>query len=593
MKQMFAALQAARDAGTLRDVDLYLARHLLALDETAGPAVALAIAALSRANADGDVCLDLSGCAGTRLFAGEDNRHDGTPAPALADWLAALSRSALVARAGDAGGDARPLVLDNADRLYLQKYFAWERAIVARLSARIAIPALPATAALQQALSVAFPGRADTDAQRLAAALAAAQRFAVITGGPGTGKTTTVTRLLAVLAQLDGGARIALAAPTGKAAARLSESVQGALEKLRDEGMPADVLARIPVEAATLHRLLGWQQRGFRHHAGNPLPLDVLVVDEASMIDLSLMARLLEAVPAQARLVLLGDRDQLASVEAGNVLGDVCNHGEPATGSPAIAGCIAALTHSHRFDAGSGIGALARAVNDGDTNAARAALAGFADLETAELTAAGLPAAVAAEARAHLAACRQAATPAQALAAFNDFRFLCALREGPFGVAQVNLLCERALEDAGLIDTRARHYEGRPLLVTQNDYGVQLFNGDTGLVLRDDDGLLRAFFPQGSDGVRRVALNRLPAHETCYAMTVHKSQGSEFGRIVLVLPAEDPPVLGRELVYTGITRARSSVALWSAPAVLAGAIARRTRRSSGLRDALWGVAARD
>jgi exodeoxyribonuclease V alpha subunit len=593
MKPTFSALQAARDAGTLRDVDLYLARHLLALDETAGPAVALAIAALSRANADGDVCLDLAACAGTRLFTGEDNRHGGTPAPALADWLAALSRSVLVARGDDPGGNARPLVLDNANRLYLQKYFAWERAIVARLSARIAAPAAAAPAALEQALSVAFPGRTDTDAQRQAAAIAARQRFSVVTGGPGTGKTTTVTRLLAVLAQLDGSARIALAAPTGKAAARLSESVQGALEKLREEGMPAATLARIPVEAATLHRLLGWQPRGFRHHAGNPLPLDVLVVDEASMIDLSLMARLLEAVPAPARLVLLGDRDQLASVEAGNVLGDLCNHGEPPTGAPAIANCIAALTHSHRFDAGSGIGALARAVNDGDTNAARAALAGFADLETAELTAAQLPAAVAAEARAHLAACRQAATPAQALAAFNDFRFLCALREGPFGVAQVNLLCERALEDAGLIDTRSRHYEGRPLLVTQNDYGVQLFNGDTGLVLRDDDGVLRAFFPQGRDGVRRIALNRLPAHETCYAMTVHKSQGSEFGRIVLVLPVEDSPVLGRELVYTGITRARSSVALWSAPAVLAGAIARRTRRSSGLRDALWGIAARD
>lgn len=305
------------------------------------------------------------------------------------------------------------------------------------------------------------------------------------------------------------------------------------------------------------------------------------------MIDLPLLSRLVAAVPPDAQLVLLGDRDQLASVEAGSVLGDLCNRGEVSARARPIARSIAVLTTSHRFAADSGIGALARAANAGDVESAFATLAAHDDVAQQDIATTALASAVAAEVERHLGAYRHAADPVTAIRRFNAFRFLCALRDGPFGVDHINRLVERALVQRELIDLRQRHYDGRPLLVIQNDYGVRLFNGDTGLVLRDDDGVLRAFFLQGDGTLRRIALNRLPAHETCYAMTVHKSQGSEFDRVALVLPDTDSPVLGRELVYTGITRAKTSVAIWSPRAVLATAIARRVERSSGLRDALW------
>lgn len=591
MKKMLARLEAARAAGTLRDVDTHLARHLLALDPQPQPELALAIAALSRANADGDVCLDLAGIAGGHLLADDERNLPGIAAPALDDWLAALRRSPLVATPERVAQQPAPLVLDAGNRLYLQKYFAFERAIVADIESRLARPRDVDDTALQQALDRGFPGRAPDDRQREAAATAARHSFAVITGGPGTGKTTTVTRLLAVLLMLAGeqSPRIALAAPTGKAAARLGESIRAALDALRAAGIDDALLARIPVEAATIHRLLGWQPGGFRHHAGNPLPVDVLVVDEASMIDLPLMSRLVAAVPASAQLVLLGDRDQLASVEAGSMLGDLCNRGNVGDSERPMARCIAVLTKSHRFSADSGIGAVARAANAGDASAAFAALASHADIAQQEVASTTIAAAVDTEVERHLAAYRHQHEPAAAIRAFNRFRFLCALRDGPFGVDNINRLVEFSLAQRGLIDARQRHYDGRPLLVTRNDYGVQLFNGDTGLVLRDGDDVLRAFFLQGDGSLRRIALNRLPAHETCYAMTVHKSQGSEFDRVALVLPDSDSPVLGRELVYTGITRAKSSVAIWSPREVLAMAIGRRVERSSGLRDALWGA----
>lgn len=593
MKKMLAALEAARAAGALRDVDLHLANHLLALEPQPTPELALAIAALSRANADGNVCLDLATAAGTRLLAA-DAGYAGIPAPAIDAWRETLRASVLVTDAGATESPA-PLVLDDQGRLYLQKYFSFERTVADDLAGRLTAPCAVDEAALQRALARCFPGREPDDAQRLAAATAARRPFAVITGGPGTGKTTTVTRLLAVLLMLAGDAppRIALAAPTGKAAARLGGAIRQATGELRAAGIDDALLARIPAEASTLHRLLGWQPGdGFRHHAGNPLPVDLLVIDEASMIDLSLMARLLAAVPRAARVVLLGDRDQLASVEAGNVLGDLCHPGRSGQAGDAtrpIARSIAVLTRSHRYPAHSGIGVLARAVNAGDADAALATFDRHRDTTPWQTVAANaLAAQVAQEVMQHLAGYRRQRAPADALRAFDGFRFLCALRDGPFGVDAINRLAERALEQAGLVDLRQRHYAGRPLLVTQNDYGVQLFNGDTGLVLPDADGVLRAFFPPGDDqGVRQVALNRLPAHETCYAMTVHKSQGSEFDRVALVLPDADSPVLGRELVYTGITRAKSSVAVWAPRDVLAAAIVRRTQRSSGLRDALW------
>lgn len=310
------------------------------------------------------------------------------------------------------------------------------------------------------------------------------------------------------------------------------------------------------------------------------------------MIDLPLMARVLAALPATARLVLLGDSHQLASVEAGAVLGDIC-HGIDASASRSpLKRSLAQLLTSHRFRDDRGIGALARAVNAGDS-AGAFAIAGSDPAVTLHIAA--HTADDGALAAAAIDAWRPALTAPDVVAAargFDGFRVLCALRDGPRGVLAVNARIEQALADAGLIDAEPRRetfYRGRPLLVTENDYGISLFNGDIGLVWPDDDGVLRACFVAADGSVRRLPLARLPAHETCYAMTVHKSQGSEFDRVALVLPDSDSPVLGRELVYTGITRAKSSVAIWSPREVLATAIGRRVERSSGLRDALWGV----
>jgi exodeoxyribonuclease V alpha subunit len=326
------------------------------------------------------------------------------------------------------------------------------------------------------------------------------------------------------------------------------------------------------------------------------------------------MARLLRATPSDARVILLGDRDQLASVEAGSALGDICNHGAPTAWSddlaarmralglepppaPADVQCgpmadsLALLTESRRFGAASAIGALARATNAGDAAAAFEVLAAGGEVERQTLSTDGLAGAIEVEVGAWLAGYRGTADPVEAMHRFNAFRVLCAVREGAWGVAALNVQLERALARLGVLAPVDGHYAGRPILVTQNDYAVRLFNGDVGLVLPDPaaGGALRAFFVQPGGEVRRVLPSRLPPHETCFAMTVHKSQGSEFDRVVVVLPERDSRVLTRELVYTAVTRARRSVAIWSPQEVLATAIARRVERSSGLRDELWGI----
>jgi exodeoxyribonuclease V alpha subunit len=444
----------------------------------------------------------------------------------------------------------------------------------------------------------------EPDMQRLACEVAAQNRITLITGGPGTGKTTTVVKLLSLLVGTSSNElQIHLAAPTGKAAARLTESISNALTK-----MPADVQARIPTQAQTLHRLLQSNSKATQVHQ---LATDVVVVDEASMIDLEMMARLLQAVPPTARLILLGDKDQLASVEAGAVMSQLC------TGSLLKAQTVT-LIHSHRFDAKSGIGQWARTVNAdvADNTPALKALwnaapdwlatlplqqtiegdAAEPDVTRLQLTSASDPKLAVglrygwrnwlALLEAHRPSKTKAAAPcsdAQAVAllkAFTEFCVLCAVREGPLGVTQLNAQVEHAL---GL--GQSPWYAGRPVMVTRNDYALELMNGDIGLCLPGPDGVLRVAFPAVDGGVRWVMPSRLDSVETVFAMTVHKSQGSEFAHVLLVIPALESPVLTRELVYTGLTRAKKRLTLWAPQlGVLWNGCSRRVLRSGGLGD---------
>ncbi|UPQ87411.1 exodeoxyribonuclease V subunit alpha [Vibrio sinaloensis] len=474
------------------------------------------------------------------------------------------------------------------------------------------------------ALDDLVPLAACVNWQKVAAAVALTKRFAVISGGPGTGKTTTVTKLLAALIEQaqsqHSSPSIKLVAPTGKAAARLTESIGKAVEALP---VSPELKARIPTEASTLHRLLGAipNSAEFRHHRDNPLHLDILVVDEASMIDLPMMYKLVDALPKHARLILLGDKDQLASVEAGAVLGDICSFSSlgysqahasqlarltgydtlasSQQGPATIADSLCMLKKSYRFDARSGIGQLAQAVNSGsgakvDTVWQR----DFADIAKFPIDSQHynqMIQTMVAEYRGYLQRLAQvqqrdgisetlAEQAKSALDLFAKCRLLCAIREGDFGVAGLNQRIERGLAARKLIQTQDElWYHGRPVMVTRNDHSLGLYNGDIGLCVYDPvQDKLKVFFELPDGSVKAVLPSRVPEHETAYAMTIHKSQGSEFDHTLMILPAEFTPLLTRELIYTGITRAKHKLTLFVDERLLKRGIKVRTERASGL-----------
>ena len=621
-------LRQAVALGQLRALDLHFARQLGELAGAATPARLLAAALASRQVGAGAICLELSAVAGRAPFPGWPH----PPAPRLADWRAELRGWSAVQDAEDAAGRGlrAPLVLDRCDRLYLGRYWDYEQQVATRVR-ELAAGWAPGVdrALLAAGLARLFPEPADgsIDWQRVAAAMAVLRPLCVVSGGPGTGKTRTVTACLALLIEQGRargqGLRIALAAPTGKAAARLTESIaQASAQLLRSAALDADTAAAIPTEAATLHRLLGVTpgRAAPRHGPANPLHLDLCVVDEASMLDLPLAARLLAALPADCRLILLGDRGQLASVQAGAVLADLCGRRDEPRWSPALAGvlaevgavpaaaapgqapahrahghpglgdAIALLRRSYRFLPGSGIHALGSAIAAGDGAGAVAACAAApTDARRLDLEGPALAAFIADFVVPRQRRVLDAADPAAALAALGTWRILCAVNEGPAGLGALNRVAERALAAAGVIDPgQGALYAGRPLLVTANDYDLRLYNGDLGLLLPDPaaGGELAAWFMTAT-GLRRLSPHRLPAVETLYAMTVHKSQGSEFDEVLLVLPGHDSRVLTRELIYTGVTRARHSVTLIAGAERLGLAVTRTVQRSSGLYDALW------
>ncbi len=499
-------------------------------------------------------------------------------------------------------GSYAPFLLDDSGRFYLARYWHHEERVATLLRERAKKMVQPPDAEKLKADLAGLFENTPEDRQRLAALLAQFKPLTLVSGGPGTGKTTTVIKMLALLQaqHADKPLRILLAAPTGKAAQRLSESIRHAREKLP---LSPEHKALIPEDAQTLHRLLGAQgdTGRFRHDPHNPLACDLLLVDEASMIDLALMHAVLEALPAEARLVLLGDRDQLASVEAGSVFGDLCaTQGCSAElraalqpydvalpdGSPTtrLADCRVELVHSYRFAQDSGIARLATAARAGhvddfvallksppadvqwqpasDTDALRQAmLAGYAGFRRAV----------------------SRGDPAQAFQAFSGFRVLCAHRKGGRGVEGLNALMTAAHGDTW--------HAGRPVIVRENNHALRLFNGDIGICLPTAEGL-RVFFEAGStDGAshfRAMAPGRLPAHESAWAMTVHQSQGSEFEAVMLVLPETVTPVLDRPLIYTAVTRAKKQFALHGAASVIAESLLRLPQRESGLVEKLSG-----
>lgn len=493
----------------------------------------------------------------------------------------------------------RPLVIDDDNRLYLARYLQYEREVATALLRRgteIITPHDPQ--AMKRQLDRLFP-RDDEGDQKIAVAVAGLRRFSVITGGPGTGKTTTVVRLLLLLAELEPGLRIALAAPTGKAARRVSDALRDARAQLSGR-----LLETVPEAAVTLHRLLGQHRASTRctYNQHNALPFDVVVVDEASMIDIAMMSRLLRALPEHSRLVLLGDKDQLASVEPGIVLSDICADtegfsprfasllarcGAPVATAKArsrLQDCVAYLNYSYRFDAHGGIGRLADAIRRGDTDQAIAAVRSEPATQLVEPSAAdsgNLASEIVRGYEAYFTAVASGADPARQLQLFDRFRLLCCFRHGRTGVAGLNEMSEQVLARAGHIPTRAPQlYPGRPLLVTSNDYSAQLFNGDIGITVVCEDQQRIAF--AADDGVRLLSFSRVPEHETVYAMTVHKCQGSEFDAIVLVLPDQVVPLTSRELIYTAVTRAREQVIIFGSEPVLRAALDRPQSRSSGL-----------
>ena len=615
------------DPGLFSSLDGHFAMFIGRMAGNHCSEAALAAALVSRTTGDGNICLDLTEHGGQALDLNSlETGMDRLVCPPLEEWADRLRQSGV---AGEGEGNT-PLVLDENNKLYLRRYWQYQDTIIRFIGQR--------ANAVHENLNYSQLGKdlkelfqtlpaGETDWQQIAAIAAVTRSFCVISGGPGTGKTSTVAKILALLQRQhtdSGPLRILLGAPTGKAASRLQQAI--AASGLLQTGAE-------PLKASTVHRMLGAIPNSpyFRHNAETPLAADIIVIDEASMVDLPLLAKLMPAVPAAARLILLGDRHQLASVQPGSVLGDMCcpeimagfsdkfcqliseltaHSIGPASPSGkksaafALQDSFVELVQSYRFAAGSSIARLSTAVKEGDGNGALDILHGADD---GSIAWSEIPAPEKLGGRLQnfptvpqFASMGQAPDPDSCFTLLDSFRILCALRSGPFGMERINSLVEQQLAPQALgesSDHGGGRFAGkktappfRPVMVTRNDYNLQLFNGDVGILLPDPKNkkMVRVFFRGETGMLREVAPPMLPGHETVFAMTVHKSQGSEFERILLILPDQDSPLLTRELLYTAITRARKTVEIWGSRKIFASAVQRKIKRTSGLAEALWG-----
>ena len=621
-------LGAFNAAGVLAAADVHVAMRLAELGGERDPAVILGVGLAVRGPRLGHVHVDLARIGATAAVdADEAADPRELPWPEPTAWITAVTGSGLVA-VGDDGGDAsRPLRLVGS-WLYLDRYWREERQVAADLRA---LGGAPPSDVRLDVLSAGL-GRLFGDdpggRQCLAAASAVLRRLAVVAGGPGTGKTTTVARIVALICEQASAAGgrpplVALAAPTGKAAARLEEAVHA-----EAAGLEVDEQVRrrlLELKASTLHRLLGWRPDShsrFRHDRGQHLPHDVVIVDETSMVSLSLMARLVEAIRPDARLILVGDPGQLASIEAGAVLGDIVGPAsaglrvaaparallgrvtgqevldarDPPAGSADVADGIVVLDRIHRF--GGGIARLAEAIRQGDGDGAIRVLSeqppGVTWIAVDVSDAAAEPALADVRERAvtagrEIARAARAGAAREAIAALGSFRVLCAHRRGSQGVATWTARIEGWLADGAPIAGDRRWYVGRPVLVTENDYELRLYNGDTGVVVAAGPDRLRVAFERRGE-LLQFSPTRLGAVETVYAMTIHKSQGSQFDTAAVLLPDRTSGILTRELLYTAATRAREQLIIAGTEETIRMAVGRPVARASGLRWRLWGEA---
>ncbi|WP_109396196.1 exodeoxyribonuclease V subunit alpha [Proteus faecis] len=634
---MIKLLEQAITQNLLRPLDLRFAQMLV---EDENPILLFVFAYLSAQTGAGHVCLPLNIIQKDQLFDGRQKEFaqeiwQKMGKPSAKKIVEELTHCHCVSQSRD--DSPFPIILDN-EYLYLQRMWSYEEKVAQFFRRDQAIVDIDENE-LIKILNQLFPAtkeNQETNWQKVAASVAITSPISIISGGPGTGKTTTVAKILAAFVMLTSNEKpiIQLAAPTGKAAARLTESLGNALAQLN---LSEEENKWMPKQAQTIHRLLGAQPESqqVRYHKDNPLQLDILVVDEASMVDLPMMARLIDALPLKCHVIFLGDKDQLASVEAGAVLGDICRFAEdgfsqkrfeqinhltqgelvkstdiiPVSQTPVsvVSDSLCLLRKSYRFGEDSGIGQLAFAVNKGQTKTAITLLkkaeispqqleialepqdVSFIALESKESYLLMIQDAVNAY-REYLTLVSQKASPDIILNAFNQYRLLCARREGPFGVSGLNDRIEMLLHRQRLIRRPTNSYQsdyiGRPIMIQRNDSTLGLFNGDIGIMLNNDEGEMKAFFQLPDGKLKAIQPSRLPQHETAYVMTVHKSQGSEFTHTALVLPDKFSPVVSRELLYTALTRAKQKLSLYASESMVRMAIHTRIQRRSGLIDKL-------